>query len=230
MIEFITRQSIFDNYKVITSEITEIQKVMFDEDPLFADGDDGKWYIEMNDAINIQSHSIKKYYRVVSFDHSDIDTFTTVLSEKLSHLLTKLNVSDLIVIADLKLSFVGNPDNNYPPFQKAIKKFEDITKNLNLKYDEAFKISLIDLPTFIEIIFWLERCDARAPQFIYFSDVNEKVAFYLCKHGGIHVIQYGEKIITDELIESLDMYFVEGYCEENFSSSSKIEGRKSSRI
>jgi len=113
MIEHITRQFIFDNYKIITSEIVEIQKAMFDDDPLLEDGDDGKWYIEMNDAINIKPHDIKKYYKVVSFDHSDINTFTATLSGKLTHLLTKLNVSDLLVIADTKLNFVGNPDNNY---------------------------------------------------------------------------------------------------------------------
>jgi len=96
-----------------------------------------------------------------------------------------------------------------------------------LKYEQAFKINLIDLPTLIEIVFWIERCDARAPEFIYFSDVNERIAFYLCKYGGIHVIQYGERIVSDELIESLDMYFINDHCEEKFSSSSKIEGRRS---
>lgn len=227
MIEHITRKFVFDNYKAITSVIVDIQKSMFDSDPLFEDGDDGKWYTEMNDAIHIPVNDIKKHYSVVSFDHSDIDTFTIALSEKLTKLLTKLNVSELIIIADLKLNFIGNPSNRYQPFQKAIKKFKNITKNL--EYEEAFKISLTDLPSLIEIVFWIERCDARAPEYIYFSDANETIAFSLCKSGGIHIIEYGKEIVFDEVIESLDMYFVNGRCEEKFSSGSKIEGRRSSR-
>jgi hypothetical protein len=227
MIDHITRQFVFDNYKVITSEIIDIQKAMFDSDPLFEDGDDGKWYTEMHDALNIPVNDIKKYYSVVSFDHSDISTFTIALSEKLTKLLTKLNVSDLIVIAHMKLNFIGNPSNRYQPFQKAVKKFKDITKDL--KYEEAFKISLTDLPSLIEIAFWIERCDARGPEYIYFSDANETIAFYLCKSGGIHIIEYGKEIVFDELIENLDMHFVNGHCEEKFSDGSKIEGRQSSR-
>jgi len=226
MIEYITRQFVFNNYKVITSEIANVQKAMFDDDPLFEDQDDGKWYAEMHDAINIPPYDIKKYYGTISFDHSDIYTFTAALSAKLTKLLIKLNVNTLIVIACTKLNFVGNPDNKYPPLRKAITKFKEITRDL--KYEEAFKISLIDLPTLIDIMFWLERCDARAPEFIYFADANEKIAFYLCKRGGVHAIQYGKKIISDELIESLDMYFVNDYCEEKFSTSSKIDGRMSS--
>lgn len=227
MIEHITRQFVFDNYKAITSVIVDIQKAMFDSDPLFENGDDGKWYTEMNDAIDIPVNDIKKHYSVISFDHSDIDTFTIALSEKLTKLLTKLNVSELIIIADMKLNFIGNPSNRYQPFQKAIKKFKDITNDL--EYEEAFKISLTDLPSLIEIIFWIERCDARAPEFIYFSDANETIAFYLCKSGGIHIIEYGKEIVFGELIESLDMHFVNGHCEEKFSEGSKIEGRQSSR-
>jgi len=227
MIELISRQSVFDNYKTLTSEIVEIQKSMFDSDPLFEDDDDGKWYAEMHDAINIPHHDIKKYYSIVSFDHTNINTFTIALTEKLQALLIKLNVRDLIVIAHLKLSFVGNPNNTYLPFQKAINKFKEITKDL--EYEEAFKINLIDLPTFIEIIFWIERCDARSPEFIYFSDANESISFYLCKHGGIHIIEYAKEIISDELIKSLNMYFVNDHCEEKFSLNSKIDGRRSSR-
>jgi hypothetical protein len=228
MIEHITRQFVFDNYKGITSEIADIQKAMFDSDPLFEDGDDGKWYVEMHDALNIPLNEIKKYHSVVTFDHSNISTFTIALSEKLAKLLGKLNVSDLIVIAHMKLNFIANPDNSYQPFQEAVHKFQDITKDLT--YDEAFKIDLTDLPSFVEIAFWIERCDTRSPEYIYFSDTKETIAFYLCKSGGIHFIEYGKEIVLDELIENLDMYFVNGRCKEQFSQGSKIEGRQSSRI
>lgn len=128
----------------------------------------------------------------------------------------------------MKLNFIANPDNSYQPFQEAVNKFKDITKDLT--YDEAFKIDLTDLTSFIEIAFWIARCDARGPEYIYFSDTNDTIAFYLCKSGGIHITEYGKEIIVDELIENLDMYFINGHCEEKFFNGSKIEGRQSSRI
>lgn len=123
----------------------------------------------------------------------------------------------------LRLSFIGNPDNKYPPFQKVMRKFEEMTKDL--KYEEAFKIDLNDLQVLIEIAFWIVRCDASAPAYIYFSDVKERIAFNICKSGGIHLIEYDKEIVFDEQIN--DMYFVNGSCEEQFSASSKIEGRMS---
>ncbi len=86
------------------------------------------------------------------------------------------------------------------------------------------------LPKLIEIAFWVERCDSSCHRFIYFADVKERLAFYLCKSGGgIHIIEFDCDIITDEIIEGLDMYFVNGRCEEKFSNNSKIDGRVSKR-
>lgn len=228
MIELISRQFIFDNYRTITSEIIDIQKCMFDTDTLFEDGDDGKWYTEMHDAINIPYSDVKKHYSVVSFDYSELSTFTAALSKKLTQLLNILKVSDLIVIAHLKLNFIGNPGMKYRPFQKVIKKFVNLTTDL--KYEEAFKVSLNDLPIFLDIAFWIGRCDASGPEYIYFSDVNETIAFSLCKSGGVHIIEYDKEVIFDELIENLGMYFVNGRCEEKFSTGSKIEGRQSNSL
>lgn len=104
-----------------------------------------------------------------------------------------------------------------------MRKFEEMTKDL--KYEEAFKIDLNDLQVLIEIAFWIVRCDASAPAYIYFSDVKERIAFNICKSGGIHLIEYDKEIVFDEQIN--DMYFVNGSCEEQFSASSKIEGRMS---
>ncbi len=64
---------------------------------------------------------MKKYYSVVSFDHSEIATFTAELSEKMVSMLNRLNIEEVIMIGHVKLEFVGNPDNKYRPFQRAIK-------------------------------------------------------------------------------------------------------------
>ncbi len=53
------------------------------------------------------------------------------------------------------------------------------------------------------------------------ADVKEQLAFYLCKSGGIHIIEFDCDIVTHDVIEGLGMYFVNGHCEEKFSDSSK---------
>lgn len=129
------------------------------------------------------------------------------------------------MIGDVKLEFVGNPDNRYKPFQKAIKSFAELTGDI--KYDEALIVDIKSLPKLIEIAFWMQRCDSSCPEFIYFADAKERLAFNICKSGSIHIIEFDCDIITNEIIEGLGMYFVKGHCEEKFSASSKIEGRMS---
>jgi len=228
MIRPVTRDFVFKNFDSITSEIIEIQTAMFDDDPAhFSKDDDRQWYYDMHDAIALEAKKIKKYYSVVSFNHTEITTFTDELSRKMVDLLNQLNVEEVIMIGDVKLEFVGNPDNKYKPFQKAIKSFAELTGDI--KYDEALIVDIKSLPKLIEIAFWMERCDSSCPEFIYFADVKERLAFNICKSGGIHIIEFDCDIITNEIIEGLGMYFVKGHCEEKFSASSKIEGRMSKR-
>ena len=228
MIKPVTRDFVFKNFAAITSEIAEIQTAMFDDDPdYFLKDDDRQWYYDTHDAIALEAKKIKKYYSVISFDHTQITTFTDELSKKMVYLLNQLNIEEVVMIGHVKLEFVGNPDNKYKPFQKAIKSFAELTGEI--KYDEALIVDMKSLPKLIEIAFWMERCDSSCPEFIYFSDVKERLAFYICKSGGVHIIEFDCDIVTDEVIEGLGMYFVKGRCEEKFSDSSKIEGRMSKR-
>jgi len=226
MIRLVTRDFIFKNFTAITSEINEIQTSMFDDDPeCFLKEDDRQWYYDMYDAVDVKPKKIKKYYDVVSFDHTEIATFTAELGKKLINLLTQLFIDEVIMIGHIKLDFIGSPENTYKPLQKAIKSFVRLTGDI--KYNEALIADTRSLPSLIDIAFWLGRCDSSCPEYIYFADVKQGIAFYLCKSGGIHVIQFDCTIVSDEIIEGLDMYFVKGRCEEKFSGSSKIEGRMS---
>ncbi|NIG54679.1 hypothetical protein [Chitinophaga sp. Cy-1792] len=223
MIELITRQYVFDNYRKLTAQIINMQQSMFDADDLFETADDKQRYIEMHDAIDLVPADIIKHNSVITFDHDNINTFTAAIAEKLTKICTRLQISDLIVMAEVKQRFVGNPGNKFEPFQQAVSKFHHITRDL--AYKEAFRLSLTDMPALIDIMFWIGRCDAGAPAFIFFCDTNEKMAFTLCQYGGIHVTAYEPDMITHDLLESTGMYFVEGRCEEEFSDSSKITGR-----
>jgi hypothetical protein len=111
MIKPVTRDFVFKNFDSITSEIIEIQTAMFDDDPAyFSKDDDRQWYYDMYDAVGLSIKSVKKFYSVVSFDHSEIATFTAELSKKMVYLLNQLNIEEVIMIGHVKLEFIGNPE------------------------------------------------------------------------------------------------------------------------
>jgi hypothetical protein len=118
-----------------------------------------------------------------------------------------LNSTELFIISHLKFNIFGTLKNDFSPLKNALKKAKSLIKNLN--YDEAFKVSIEDLPTFIETFFWLERSDPSAPEYIYFADVSGQFTFYLCKDGYIHFIEFENEIINAAILSSLDMYFVD---------------------
>ncbi|MET4081190.1 hypothetical protein ABIB40_001135 [Pedobacter sp. UYP30] len=138
MITLISRQSVFDKYSKITEEISEIQRLFYDDNPeYFANEQDRTEYQTSFDAKNMFFGKSKKFYSIVSFAHYEIKTFPNTLSHKLITLLSELGIKDLVMIAHFKMNFVGNMEHTYPPLFTAFKKFENITRDIN--YDEAFE-------------------------------------------------------------------------------------------
>ena len=224
MIELIDRKKIFESAQNLTFEIAHIQNDMFEDDPdLFESEQDRIEYGEMFDLKDLKPKKVNKFYKVISFDHSELQTYTPRLTNILLEFLKELQVDKLFVISHLKLNFFGaNLKHSYTPIKKAYKKLENIVKSRN--YDEAFAIDREDLTEFIEIAFWIERCDASAPEFIFFHDVKDRFSFYLCKEGNIHIIEYNKEIITPTILQNNKLYQVEERCLDKFGNG-KIEGR-----
>ena len=228
MITLISRKRIFDKYHKIAEEISTMQRQFYDDDPVcFASEYDRIEYKTSFDAKDIHIETTKKLYSVLSFPHEDIETFPSALSQKLTTLFAELAVEQLVMISHFKMNFVGNLNNTYPPLQVAFKKFEKITGHVD--YDEAFTFDTKDLADLIEIAFWIGRCDAAGPEFIFFFDQDEKLAFYLCKDGNVHAIEFENEILSDMILSRTGWEFVHGSCVDKFSNTSKIEGRKSKR-
>jgi len=228
MITLVSRQSVFDKYRKITEKISTLQRLLYDDDPeCFASEHDRIEYQTSFDAKDILIERSKKIYSVLSFPHENIKSFPDALSQKLTALFAELEIKHLVMISHFKMNFVGNLNNTYPPLQVAFKKFEKITGYLD--YDEAFTFDTKDLADLIEIAFWIERCDAAGPEFIFFFDQDEKLAFYLCKDGNVHAIEFENEILSDMVLSRTGWEFVQGSCVDKFSNTSKIEGRKSKR-
>ena len=170
--------------------------------------------LKMYDALRLEIKPVEQFYTLISFDYTDIKTFTNVLTERLSSLLLSLKATDLYIISHLKFDIFGTLNNNYPPLKKALLKTAALLPNL--KYNEALRVDLQDLPLFIETFFWIGRCDATAPEYIYFADVKDRFAFSICKYGYIHFIEFEKEILDDEILTQLNLFFVDN-CQEKFS-------------
>ena len=228
MINLASRSSIFNGAQNLAFEISGIQNIMFEDDPdLFECEQDRLEYGEMFDLMDIKTRPVKRFYEVISFDHSDLQTFVARLSQIILQFLKELEVDKLIVISDLKSNFFGaNLTHSYLPVKAAYEKLENITKTRN--YDEAFIIDREDLNEMIEIAFWIGRCDASAPEFIFFSDADDRFAFHLCKAGNIHFVEFDKEIIITTILQNNQLHKHEGRCYDKFSDG-RIEGRITSR-
>lgn len=226
MITLTTRKEIVEAKKIIGSELTEMQKAVFDEDILqyYKDDNEEHLYREMFDFFEHKLCEYKAFYKVISLEYSDIITFTKVLTGKLIELFNLLDVKEFYIISHLKLDFFGNRDNKFKPLVKSYKQLEKVVGQKT--YKEAFAFELVDLSNFIEVLFWLTRCDPSIAEFIFLFDKSEKVQIRLCKYGNVHLAEYGNEQLTDDLLISLGWTIIDGQEFDNFSVDGKIEGRR----
>ena len=135
-----------------------------------------------------------------------------------------IGMDRMFVIAHLKMNFFGNLDNKYKPLVNAYEKLKRITGTV--QYDEGWTIDVSDLPSMIEIAFWIERCDPSAPEYVFFFDSAGRLSFHLCKYGNVHVEEFETKLITDFILNKTGWYTIEGTEYDKFSADGRIAGRQ----
>lgn len=226
MITLVARKEIIDKYSIITSELSKIQNAIFDKVTLqnYEDDNEGDVYRSFFDCIGYQSPSYKVNNKIISLNHTDIETFSSALSKKLMELFQIIKATRLIVISGLKLDFFGNRKNSYKPLKKAYKKLEEIVESKSFR--EAFTIEIADIPTFTEILFWITRCDPSAPEYIFLFDEGQQIQMNLCKYGNIHLTEINGEYFTKDILRQLGWIIIEGREYDNFSDGGKIEGRR----
>jgi hypothetical protein len=224
MIELIDRKNIFENKKIIASEICKIQKSLYDKDIyLSIDNEKEKMeYLNQFDAVNYETFPVKTNIKTLNISSNEIKTFTKILSDKVLHFFEKTNIEYLFILLDLKMDFFFSTYNKYKPLVNAYKKFEKIIGRKY--YNEAFYLKNIYVNEIIDIVFWLSRCSPQMNNIIFF-DSMEKYYFNICQYGNIHLIGINESEISEENIKEIGFKAVE-LCEDNFSTGGKIKGRK----
>lgn len=221
-----TRKEIVKTKRIIGSELTKMQKAFYDEEMLqyYKDDNEEHLYWEQFDCINNEEKDYSTFNKIVGLNHSDIDTFTNKLTEKLAELFQSIKVNDFFIISHLKLDFFGNRHNNFKPLKEAYKKLEKIVGDKT--FNEAFEIDIYSLPEFIEILFWITRCDPSVAEYIFLFDKDEQIQFHLCKYGNLHLTEYNNEQLTEHKLKELGWTIIEGQEFDNFTESGKIKGRK----
>ncbi len=221
-----TRNEIVKTKRIISSELTKMQKVFYDEEILqyYKDDNEEHLYWEQFDCLKNEEIDYSTFNKIIGLNHTDIDTFVNKLTAKLTELFQIVNALDFIIISHLKLDFFGNRDNKFKPLKNAYKKLEKIVGNTTFK--EAFEIDINNLSDFVEILFWTTRCDPSVAEYIFLFDKDEQIQFHLCKYGNLHLTEYNKEQLTQDKLKELGWAIIEGQEFDNFTESRKIEGRK----
>jgi len=221
-----TRNEIVKTKRIISSELTKMQKVFYDEEILqyYKDDNEEHLYWEQFDCLKNEEIDYSTFNKIIGLNHIDIDTFVNKLTAKLTELFQIVNALDFIIISHLKLDFFGNRDNKFKPLKNAYKKLEKIVGNTTFK--EAFEIDINNLSDFVEILFWTSRYDPSVAEYIFLFDKDEQIQFHLCKYGNLHLTEYNKEQLTQDKLKELGWAIIEGQEFDNFTESGKIEGRK----
>jgi len=187
----INRNEVFQNYLGIRKLISNFQNAFFDEE--YDSKED-----EMFDAVYFETEIETENFSV-RVPNNNLEKHPEKLTEKIKNLLDFLNVNELIIISHLKLDFFGNLEHDFPKVVNAYKKLSEYLPNKSFK--EAIELNKSEIADFVEILFWLERCDPSIPEYVFWFDKKEKFCFYFCKYGNIHFIDLtnGNLITHNEL-------------------------------
>jgi hypothetical protein len=220
------REEIVKEKRIISSEITKMQKVFFDEEMLafYKEDDEEHLYREMFDNLHTKIVEYQTFNKVLGLNHSDINTFTQVLSKKLEDLFKIIGASEFYVLTHLKLDFFGNRENDFEPLAKSYAKLENIIKDKT--YKEALILDQNELNEFLDTLFWTTRCDPSTAEYTFIFDRDEKIQLHLCKYGNIHLTEFNEERIDSKLLNPIGWEIIEGEEFDRFSTDGKINGRQ----
>lgn len=220
------RTDITKNKPIISSELTKMQKAFYDEDILncYKDDNEEHLYQARFDCMHFETIEYNTFNKIISLNHTDINTFTTKLSIKLKELFQTIKAHNFFVLSHLKMDFFGNRDNDFEPLVQAYKKLKKLIGTNT--YKEAFTFNQHELNEYIDILFWTTRCDMSIPEYIFIFDENEKIQINLCKYGNLHLTEFNEERFTPNLLETMGWNIIEEREYDNFSSDGKIDGRQ----
>lgn len=200
----------------MASEISRIQKEMYDPDELdFCENEAEKIkYLQSFDALLLPESNAVSYYKVISFHHSNLGTFTAELAQRLARLMEAASLEPSLVVTHLKTSIVRGNRRGHS-IGNALRRFSGVFPEPD--FENAFRTDSGDFAKLIDVFFRLLRSEPTAPEYIFFTDRHDRFAFFLCRYGNVHTVEFGKEILTPELLADGQWFEVTTRCYEKFS-------------
>lgn len=216
MIRLVTRKEMVTSKRIVGSELAKLQKAFFDNDMLdyYKVDNEEQLYLTQFDCIHNEVFEYPVFDKVLSLYHHEIETFTPILAKKLRDLLENIHVQNLLLISHLRLNLLENRKVRNSRLANSYQKLETMVQNKS--YYEVIAFDLESLPDIIEIVFWITRCDPSAAEYILFFDTDEKVQFFICKYGNVHLTEFKQENLSAKKLTALGWHILNGQETDNF--------------
>ncbi len=156
---------------------------------------------------------------------ADFHGFARKVGGCLDRLTEVMGWGELALLPISKVPFLFQ-DNDYEPVARASEMLKEA--GIEADYSGGVVLSSQDMGSFLEALFWIVRCNAAAPYFC-FAGAKSSLVGVLCKYGNIHFecYEHSEKQrLVEQLAHAGFVVSVDGICEERFSESGAIKGRR----
>jgi hypothetical protein len=215
MIRPTPRSLIFSECPNLGSEISRIQKEQYDVDELdFLETEAEKLqYTNSFDALHIPETQLPYYYKVISFHHANLGSFTTELALRLQTLLDLCGIAPSIVITHTKMG-IWHRENVGKVTGRALKRFHERFPPPD--FESAYYIDREDFPLLVDLLFRLSRSEPSAPEYIFFADRDDKFAFFICRYGNVHTVEFGNEVLNADRLSAANWFEIKTRCYEKF--------------
>jgi len=250
-IDLITRQTVFDANPVLARALYDWQQSAFDpgEDPYYAgqavwDSDiDGpavltaekaaEWNAdfeafcaEKTDCFDpVPPNLLKGTFCVAEFPSASFDEFVGSVALRTATLFERLGWDRVMMIGFTRTPYL---DQGNDAAEVAAAENRLLAMGLSRDYSDAISADPESAAEFLSDYFWIARCNASAP-YLYVSAPDAPTLLVPCKHGNYHVETYDGReasAIETALRQAGFTLAPDGICEERFSESGEIPGRK----
>ena len=198
----ISRSDVFKNYPNLASEIARIQKESYDPDELefFEKEAEKRDYKTAFDALLLPQRIGNCFYKVVCPHYSDAKTYDGEFPSRLLSLLDIAGIKPSILTADHKMnieSIIGEVDKN---------SMSDLPDR------EAMRISdRSEFENAARLVFHFVKHNS-SPEYLFFADSRDRIAFFICRYGNLHTVEFGKELLTPECLSNAGWFEVTTRC------------------
>jgi hypothetical protein len=99
--------------------------------------------------------------------------------KQFTFLVSYLGLNSLIFLGEYKMARLMQ-DNDYKPAKEALEYLKK--QNIGIRFNGGIEVSAEDLQVISRHLFWLTRCNASLPSFL-FLDMKRGTLGYIYKYG-----------------------------------------------